>query len=157
MKRKQVLALLLTGMLLLSGTSVFAVAETIIINGAVATIPAEMGSIKEMDSRTFVPIRFVMEYLGCHVDFDDANMLATVSSDTCAYLIQEGNPVLFTVPYPDPEGETLSESISRTMDTVPFIDLEESRMYIPIRFLAEAIGYDVGWDGDTQTVTLTRN
>ena len=29
------------------------------------------------------------------------------------------------------------------------------RMYVPIRFLAEAIGYNVGWDEATQTVTLT--
>lgn len=149
MKLKRILASLLAILITLSGISAFAAAETIIIDGENAEIPAEMGSIKEMDERTFVPIRFVMEYLGCHVDFDDINHAATVSSDVCAYIIQEDNPELFIIPF------TGEDSTSLTMDTVPFIDLTESRMYIPIRFLAEAIGYDVGWDEKTQTVTLT--
>ena len=149
MKLKRILASLLAILIAFSGISAFAAAETIIIDGERAEIPPEMGFIKEMDERTFVPIRFVMEYLGCHVDFDDTNHAATVSSDTCAYLIQEDNPKLFIIPF------TGEDSKSLVMDTAPFIDLTESRMYIPIRFLAEAIGYDVGWDEKTQTVTLS--
>lgn len=148
MNKKRTFAGLLATMLLLTGISAFAKAESIIIDGKVAEIPAEMGTITEKDDRTFVPIRFVMEYLGCHVDYDDVNHAATISSADCAYIIQEDNPVLYTVPF------SSAESASLTMDTVPFINLEESRMYIPIRFLAEAIGYTVGWDEATQTVTL---
>jgi len=114
-----------------------------------------MGMIREMDERTFVPIRFVMEYLDCHVDYDEANHAATISADTCAYLVQEDNPLLFIIPYPNAEGGQIAEPTALTMDTTPFIVLEESRMYIPIRFLAQAIGYEVGWDDKTQIVTLT--
>ena len=41
------------------------------------------------------------------------------------------------------------------MDTKAYIDDAESRFYLPIRFLAEAIGYNVGWDEATETVSLT--
>lgn len=40
-----------------------------------------------------------------------------------------------------------------TTDVDPYI--EDSRTLVPIRFVAEALGYDVGWDNDTRTVTLT--
>ena len=36
----------------------------------------------------------------------------------------------------------------------PFIDLETDRMFIPLRAVAEAVGFDVSWDADTATVTL---
>lgn len=150
MNAKRLIAFLLASLLTVSGISALAAAESIIIDGEKAEIPANMGSIKEMDDRTFVPIRFVMEYLGCHVDYDDSNHAATVSSDTCAYIIQEDNHELFIVPF------TGEDSSAILMDTTPFIDLTESRMYIPIRFLAEAIGYNVGWDEKTQTVTLSK-
>lgn len=149
MRIRQLFSFLLASILLLSCSAVFAAAETIIIDGQVAEIPKDMGSIKEMDDRTFVPIRFVMEYLGCYVDFDDTNHAATISSADCVYIIQEDNPILYKVPYEE------KDSAELTMDTVPFIDLNEGRMYIPIRFLAQAIGYTVGWDEETQTVTLT--
>lgn len=149
MKQPHVFALLLVTLLFWCPTSVFAAAESILIDEETATIPAEMGSIKETDDRTFVPIRFVMEYLGCHVNFDDQNHIASIASDACVYLIQEDNPELFLVPLDSADSSVI------LMDTVPFIDEAESRMYIPIRFLAEAIGYDIGWDEATQIVTLT--
>ncbi len=33
--------------------------------------------------------------------------------------------------------------------------LQNSRTFVPIRFLSEALGYSVGWDGDTQKVTVS--
>ena len=141
--------------MLLTGTSAFAAAENIIINGQSAQIPADMGTIKEMDGRTFVPIRFIMENLGCTVQFIDENKMAVIESIACSYLIQEGNQTLFVLR----DQEQKTENIP--MDTAAFIEEVEldgqsyGRMYVPIRFLAQAIGYDVGWDESTQPVTLT--
>ena len=155
MKIKSIISALTAGVLLLSGTSAFAAAENIIINGQTAQIPADMGSIKEMDDRTFVPIRFIMENLGCQVDFIDDTKMAVISSISCTYLIQEGNQTLFVLPDQYEKTENIS------MDTAAFIEEVEldgqtyGRMYVPIRFLAQAIGYEVGWDEGTQTVTLT--
>ena len=144
-------------MLLCVTSSAFAAATSIIIDGQVAEIPAEMGSIKEADNRTFVPIRFVMENLGCTVEYDDSLKLATITSDDYAYLIQEGNDSLFMIPFRIDSSKAFVDAKVIQMDTAAFIDNDESRMYIPIRFLAEAIGYTVGWDEATQTVSLTIN
>jgi len=38
-------------------------------------------------------------------------------------------------------------------DAQPFID-ENGRTQVPVRFVSEALGADVGWDGSTKTVTV---
>lgn len=151
---KNILASAVAAALTLSSVSAFAAAERIIIDGTAAEIPSDMGSIKEMDDRTFVPVRFVMEYLGCNVDFDDESKMAIMVSPDCTYLVQEGNQKLFVIP------NDATDTTPIIMDTSAFIeemyigDQSYGRMYIPIRFLAEAIGYEVGWDEESQTVTL---
>lgn len=145
---KKLISILIASIIVLSSFSAFAAAESIIINGQEASIPADMGSIKEMDDRTFVPVRFIMENLGCSVQYLEEDRTAVISSISCTYMIQEGNNTLFVLP------DQYTETQNIIMDTAAFIDEAESRMYVPIRFLAEAIGYDVGWDEATQTVTL---
>lgn len=132
----------------LSSVSALAAAEKIVIDGVVAEIPEKMGSIKERDERTFVPIRFVMEHLGCKVEYLEADRTAVITGADCTYIIQEGNTSLFVVP------DNASDSAPVLMDTSPYIEETESRMYIPIRFLAEAIGYVVDWNEELQLVTL---
>ncbi len=39
------------------------------------------------------------------------------------------------------------------MDVVPFT--QDNRTFVPIRFVAENLGYDVSWDDSTQTVVIT--
>lgn len=41
-------------------------------------------------------------------------------------------------------------------DAKPYLDHEINRVRVPIRFVAEAMGAKVAWDGPTQTVTITR-
>ena len=41
-------------------------------------------------------------------------------------------------------------------DAEPFID-ENSRTQVPIRFVGEALGANVSWDGNTKKVTITLN
>ena len=50
--------------MLISCVSVFADSSEIIINGEKATIGEGMGSVVQQNDRTFVPIRFVLEYFG---------------------------------------------------------------------------------------------
>jgi hypothetical protein len=44
---------------------------------------------------------------------------------------------------------------TQTMDVLPVI--QDGRTLVPIRFIAEALGADVNWNGDTRKVTLTLN
>ena len=65
------------------------------------------------------------------------------------YIIQEGSTNIYKI------SDTGSTAVT-PMDTSAFIKQYDvgGRMYIPIRFLAEAFGYVVGWDEATQTVTI---
>lgn len=126
-------------------------ASVIEINGVMAEIPEEMGQIREADDRTFVPLRFVSEFLNNEVWYIDDFKTACVNSQSEMILVQDGNNVLFKTV------TSSGEQTEITMDTAAYIDAEENRMYLPIRYLAEAIGYTVGWDEATQTVTLDKD
>lgn len=147
-KLKALLALLSALTLVFSSVQSFAAANVIKIDGTEAVIPNGMGEIRERDNRTFVPLRFVSEFLKYTVWYDDASKTAYVSSDEKLICVQNGNSVLFSV------SKSTGESTSMQMDTAAYIDEAEGRTYLPIRFLAEAMNYTVGWDEASKTVTL---
>jgi len=147
-KLKALLALLSALTLVFSSVQSFAAANVIKIDGTEAVIPNGMGEIRERDDRTFVPLRFVSEFLKYTVWYDDASKTAYVSSDEKLICVQNGNSVLFSV------SKSTGESTSMQMDTAAYIDEAEARTYLPIRFLAEAMNYTVGWDEASKTVTL---
>lgn len=156
--KKKLLALLLTCGLACTATTAFAAANQIIIDGQVAEIPADMGSIKERDDRTFVPVRFVMEYLGCSVSYSNTLVNGEVQEGVTvtdqagtSYLMVRGSKQLYVLP-----GIAGGYGGPINMDTAAFIDDTEDRFYVPIRFLAQAIGYTVDWDEETQTVTINK-
>ena len=41
-----------------------------------------------------------------------------------------------------------------TLNSAPRI--KDSRTFIPVRFVSEMLGYNVAWDGATQTITITK-
>ena len=71
--KKKLLMITIAASMLLSSVSAFAAAERIVMNGNEVEIPTEMGQIREIDDRTFVPIRFIMEYLNCTVNYQETN------------------------------------------------------------------------------------
>ena len=78
--------------------------------------------------RTMVPVRVLAETFGATVDFTD-NVITIVDGDTT---------VVMTV---GEETYTVNDA-EKTMDTAPVIG-EGDRTFVPIRFLAEALGYTV--------------
>ena len=131
-----------------SSVTVSSAANVIKIDGASAEIPDGMGQIREKDARTFVPLRFVSEFLGNDVWYMDNIKTAGVNSPDSVIYVQDGNNILYKI------SKTTSETTEILMDTSAYIDNSEGRMYLPIRFLAESLDYTVGWDESTQTVTL---
>jgi len=146
---KRLLTLTVIFCMLICSVSAFAVAEKITLNGETLTIPEDMGKICEIDDRTFVPVRFVVEHLGCHVNYNEAQQGAAITdiATGIAYYVQAGSDVIFVI---NPQNAT-----PVMMDTEAFINNDEGRMYVPIRFLATAMGYQVDWDEATQTVALS--
>lgn len=65
----------------------FAAAQSIVINGNVAEIPAEMGEIIEQDDELSVPIRFVSESMNKTVKYDENTNAALILDGSEMYIV----------------------------------------------------------------------
>ena len=81
------------------------------------------------DSRTMVPFRVLGETFGATVDWDQDNKTVTYTYGDTTLTMTIGSTT-YTV-----NGE------DKTMDTAPV--LSGDRTYVPVRFVAEALGYEV--------------
>lgn len=117
------------------------------------TIGASVGYINNADfpldaapviknSRTMLPVRFVAEAFGAEVGWDGATSTVTVTTDTTKLEIKIG------------ASTAKVNGTEVTLDSPAFI--ENSRTYLPVRFVAEKLGATVEWDGTTSTATLIK-
>lgn len=110
------------------------------------------GETQEMDAaayidannRTMVPIRYFA--MACGIDensiaWDQASQTATITTPARVVKITMGQDTIW-----------VSDGSNIQMDTVAVN--EGSRIYVPARFLANALGYEVEWDAATQTVSI---
>jgi len=86
------------------------------------------------DGRTMVPLRVVAEALGAEVDWIGETRTATIV----------GNGVSLALP--------LDVPLPNNMGTPTSVG---GRTFVPLAYVAEMLGATVGWDGATQTVTIT--
>lgn len=144
MKNKKVLFISLIVVIILSSV-VFAEASTsniiIKINGEVLDIPEEYGKpFINNDSRTMIPIRIVSEELGYFVSFSQTPYTQWVDINTTSEPFSYENRLGLEIGY----------SIADTnigdirMDAAPIII--NDRTYVPMRFIAESLGYDVNYE-----------
>ena len=62
------------------GLSAYAAAEHLVIDGTEVTIPQGMGTLRDVDNRTFVPIRYVTEdILNYKLNYGSAQESATIT------------------------------------------------------------------------------
>ena len=94
------------------------------------------------ESRTMLPVRFVAEAFGATVEWDGATSTAIIKADETEIKITIGADTAVV------NGATVK------LDAPAFI--ENSRTYMPVRFVAENLGATVAWDGETSTATLTK-
>ena len=96
------------------------------------------------DGRVMIPFRAALESMGATVDYDDATRHVTASKGT--------KTIDFTLMDTTINVDDNGAKSTVTMD-VPMIIVED-RTLVPIRFMSNALGMQVGWDGDTQTVVI---
>ncbi|MBQ8836522.1 MAG: copper amine oxidase N-terminal domain-containing protein [Clostridia bacterium] len=94
------------------------------------------------ESRTMLPVRFVAEAFGAEVKWDGATSTATLTTADTTIEITIGATTAKV------------NGVEVTLDAPAFI--ENSRTYLPVRFVAENLGATVAWDGATSTATLTK-
>lgn len=91
--------------------------------------------------RTLVPARAVFENLGGTVEWDQNTYTATVKYDTTVVILKINNKVA-TV-----NGKEKMLDVPAT--------IINGRTLIPVRFVAEELGFQVGWIDSTRTVTIS--
>lgn len=93
------------------------------------------------NGRTLVPLRAIFETLGATVAWDGATQTVTAVRSDVTIRLQVGNPV------------ASRNGVSVALDQPPVI--VGGRTLVPLRFVSEALGAAVGWNGDTRTITIT--
>ncbi len=113
------------------------------VNGEQREIDPGRGTVPVLvnDARTLLPVRAVVEAVGGTVEWDENTNTATLTygSGVISLTIDSATAYL--------NGE------AQTLDVAP--TTINDRTMLPIRFIAESFGFDVEWDENTQTVTIT--
>lgn len=94
--------------------------------------------------RTFLPFRAVLEAIGAEVGYDAETSTVSARRDGVDLAMVLGQNTASVTE----DGQTRTVE----MDVTPYV--KNGRTYVPVRFVAEAFGCNVGWDGDTRTVII---
>jgi hypothetical protein len=112
--------------------------------------------IQNSSSSTLVPLRMVSVALGGGnvEDADDSDMVNWDSETKTAKITCGDTTVSFTAGSNSMfvNGEEKAQLIANGATA----EITDGRMFVPFRALAETIGADVDWDGETKTVTFTK-
>lgn len=97
------------------------------------------------DGRVMIPFRAALEGMGAQVDYDNASRKVTAKKGNkeIKFTLMDDTIRIIT------DGDMVSEI---KMDT-PMMIVDGSTL-VPIRFMSNAFGMQIGWDGDTQSVVI---
>jgi len=103
--------------------------------------------IDKSSNRTLVPVRFVSEFLGGTVDWDATTKTVTIkfekniATETLEVKLTIGNTVVYV------NGKEVQT------DVAPLI--KSDRTFVPLRFIAETMGFNVEWNSANRSITIT--
>lgn len=111
------------------------------VNGSPVLFP-DVTPFLDKNNRTQVPVRFVAEALGGSVKWigDTQTVVIEKNGDTILFKINEN---AYTI-----NGKKVSVDSSST--------LKDSRTFVPLRFVSEALGATVKWNATTSTVEISK-
>jgi len=94
-------------------------------------------------SRTFVPIRFVLEHVhaDAEIEWDGVARQVTIKHDNMTVLLTIDSPIV------------LVNDRAQEIDVAPFI--KQDRTMVPLRFVGETFGFSFEWDQSTRTVMMS--
>ena len=115
---------------------------TVMLNGQ--AMDFDVAPIIQND-RVLVPMRAIFEELHCSVDYTDIDGRQIITAK-----LNENNSIGLVIG--SDEMQIHNQKIK--LDTAPII--VNDRTLVPLRAVSEAFDYDVNWDGDTKTVTISK-
>ncbi|MCL1842522.1 MAG: stalk domain-containing protein [Defluviitaleaceae bacterium] len=140
--KKRIFSVAIALMLIISlipASAVHANNIRVTINGQAVNFPDQAPVI--VDGRTLVPVRGVFEALEFDVKWDDVARSAILIRHDFQLVIPIGSYVFTT------------NGVNHILD-VP-AQIIGGRTMLPIRFPLESVGYELDWDGATQTVLIS--
>ena len=98
--------------------------------------------ILNVGNRLMYPFRECLDAMGATIDWDSSTKTAsgTLGNYTVAFSVDSD---FYTI-----------NGIKHQMDAGVKTFISDDRTYIPLRYAAEALNFNVGWDGSTQTVLI---
>jgi hypothetical protein len=112
----------------------------VFVNGKEISFPDAVPFIDE-NGRTQVPVRFIAEAMGGQVKWDP---------NTRTVHIERGRVTLsMTIGVK----EIVVLGAKKAVDSAPLI--QESRTFVPLRFISEGLGAEVAWEAASRTVRIT--
>jgi len=117
--------------------------KTAAVNGTSRTldVPATI-----IENRTYVPLRFVAEQLGCDVDFRDSDKKITVINGESKIELWIGKNIASV------NGKLVPIDSTNTK-VVPLI--QNGRTLVPIRFISESLGFYVDYNSSKKLVSIS--
>lgn len=145
---KKITALFIAVMVMTSTLTAFA-ALNISFDGQVINVPDDMGKPFAQNNRTYVPVRFMLEYCGYDVTYSPAEkQVIGTDGQGGIFMMQIDNPLLFF------KSAEMTQIQKITMDVTPIVDYSAGRIYIPASFLLKEMGYSVDYDKASSTVII---
>jgi len=111
-----------------------------VVNGQTPGTKMDVAPFVEND-RTFVPVRFLGNALGIsndNITWDNNTQTATIKGTKATLQMTIG------------KAQVVSNGQAKVIDVAPI--LKSDRTFLPARYVAEGLGYQVIWDEVTQTV-----
>lgn len=112
--------------------------STAILEGATYELEAAPFIEKSV---TLVPIRFISEAFGATVQWNEELKVITINYGSRNIILQIGSTI------------AIVDGNINTLQVPPKI--VNGRTFVPLRFISEAFGAEVLWDGTTKTITIT--
>ncbi|SFG15199.1 Copper amine oxidase N-terminal domain-containing protein [Desulfotomaculum arcticum] len=91
------------------------------------------------NGRMLVPLRDIFEALGANIEWNDSSRTVTAQKDSNQIILVVG-------------GQATKNGKSVDLD-VP-ARIINNKVMVPLRFISESFNIDVGWDNNTQTISL---
>ena len=140
---KKIIPIILSLTAVMSTSTVLAEENiTVMLNGQ--AMDFDVAPIIQND-RVLVPMRAIFEELHCSVDYTDIDGRQIITAK-----LNENNSIGLVIG--SDEMQIHNKKIK--LDTAPII--VNDRTLVPLRAVSEAFDYDVNWDEDTKTVTISK-
>ena len=142
--KKYILSLIMILVLMSANVSAEAKEVTVKVNNFVieSPVPAQI-----VNGRTMLPMRSIFERIGANVTWIESDRIIFATKGSLLITMQIDNKIMSVQKVEN------DEIIKIELDSPPFI--KNGSTMVPVRAIAESLGYSVGWDAETYTVNIS--